>query len=173
MLWVVLITTKLGVQLSDVSVIRCDVEDLTYRLLQVGERAARGMTGMMRDEAEAIVEKAKSNAPIDKGNLEQAIKLDESRSRGLSGQFGRTVFTIYVDGNVVDNDGKPVSEYATIMHEELAPYGSGNYDLGKKSQSKMMEGHDVGGKYLERAVEERRYAIKEKARQIAAKATRS
>jgi len=31
----------------------------------------------------------------------------------------------------------------------------------------------VGGKFLERAVEERRYAIKEKARQIAAKATRS
>lgn len=40
--------------------------------------------------------------------------------------------------NVVDNDDKPVSEYATIMHEELAPYNINNYDLGKKSQSKMM-----------------------------------
>lgn len=47
--------------MSKAELVQCDVEELSYLLMQVGERAARGMAAMMRDEAEKIVEKAKSN----------------------------------------------------------------------------------------------------------------
>lgn len=161
--------------MSKAELVQCDVEELSYLLMQVGERAARGMAAMMRDEAEKIVEKARSNAPVDKHNLEQAIKMREIRGGRdpLSGKFARARFEIYIDGTIEDNDGKPVSEYAMIMHEELAPYGAGFYNLGPASQAKASSGNDVGGKFLERAVDERRAIIAYKSRQIADRATRS
>lgn len=159
-----LITTKSGAPLNNVDVV-CDVEGLMAQLEQIGLRAVRGVSAMMKVEAEAMRDKARSNAPVDKGGLEEAIKSEAvGGGRNQLGQFERVSYKVFVDGAMPGADGRPVSDYATIMHEELAPYGT--YKLGPKSLEKAAAGNEVGAKYLERAVEERRAIVYRKARAI-------
>lgn len=130
-------------------------------LHQVGDRATRGISDVMREEGEIIRDLARDNAPVDDYDLERAITMDVDRS----GVHGRTQVYIYVDEDVEGADGKAVREYATLMHEGLAPYGSGfagdvwnpNYPESK-SKLKAAAGYAVGGKFLTRALKER-YAI--------------
>lgn len=149
----------------------CDVEGLTRMIEQVGERVVRGISAMMVEQADKIVDKARSNAPVLTESLENAIDYKDTRT----GLHGRTEVKIFVDGSAIGANGKPVGEYAKMVHEELAPYGSGsagdvhNPDYpDTKSKQKAAAGNDVGGKFLERAFEERRNVIKHYARRVAA-----
>lgn len=123
---------------------------LMAMLEQVGERAVRGVSDEIKKGAEEIAELAIKYAPVDEGNLEDAIKVEFDRY----GINRRIRATVYVDLDVRGADGVPVGRYAMAMHEGLAPYGSGAFNLGAKSRAKDGGTGRVGGKYLERAINE-------------------
>jgi hypothetical protein len=137
-------------------------ELLAIRLNQIGERSSRQILGVMREEADNIVELAKENAPHKDGDLENAIQAVEDRS----GINNRTQITVQVDPTAIDSDGKPVMEYAVIMHEALAPYGTGGYQLDEGSIAKDAGSGKVGGKYMERAMRSRIGEMGKKVKQI-------
>lgn len=120
-------------------------------LTQIGERALRGISTVMEEEGNEIQALARSYAPVDEGDLESAIKIEKDRG----GENGRTRIFVYVDMDAPADHGKVVGDYAMLMHEGLAPYGSGFYKLGKLSIEKLMAGNKVGGKFMERAAIDR------------------
>lgn len=120
------------------------VEELLVSLQQTGQRAERGVAGEIRQGAEDIKDLAVMQAPVDEGNLENAIKVEVDRS----GIRGRVQAYVFVDGDEDAGDGKKVEDYATRIHE-------GVYQLGPRSQTKNAAvGGGVGRKFLERAVDE-------------------
>lgn len=130
------------------------VEKLQFLLTQLGDKATDGVVDQMKKEAFAMRDLARKFAPLDHGNLEEAIKVETlGGGRGANGRFVRKSFSVYVDGNMKGYDGRPIAEYAYIMHEHLTPYGP--YNLGENSQAKQEGQREmVGGMYLERAAAE-------------------
>lgn len=133
------------------------VEKLLILLKQGGEKAVRGASKQMEREADDIRDLARQMAPIDEGDLENAIVVtDAGGGRDeYTGRFVRKHFSIGIDENATatDRNGNTVTvaSYAYLMHEYLAPYGS-VYQLGSKSRAKQAGSSViVGGKYLERA----------------------
>lgn len=160
--------TRSGAALNDK--VKCNVDSITMAITQIGDRAIRGISDVMKEEGEKIRDLARDNAPVDEGDLERAIKMEVDRS----GAHGRTQVYVYVDESVTGDDGKPVEQYAKLMHEGLAPYGSGLYgdvDNPKypdtKSKKKKAMGFDVGGKFLTRALADRYDIMMEKVRAVA------
>jgi hypothetical protein len=132
-----------------------DIGKLEIALIQVGERTTRGVSAIMQEAGKEIQQRAINYAPVDEGDLESAIKYSAERS----GTRGRTMVFVYIDGDVITSDGNRVGSYAMKMHEQLSPYGSGRYNLGKLSLEKRGLGYDVGGKFLERAISEIRESV--------------
>lgn len=128
------------------------IDELTFLLRQVGPKAQRGALDAMRDEAQDIVDLAKKYAPIDKGNLEEAIRFEEQGGgRDSAGRFARKEIVIGIDADKPADANKTVGDYAYEMHEHLTPYGE--YKLGPRSMQKQAgQSERVGGKFLERAV---------------------
>lgn len=96
--------------------------------------------------AKQIMAASQQMAPIDTGDLEAAHDI-----RQVSLNQDYTGIDIEVGGYA---GGRDVSEYAWIMHELLAPFGAGFYNLGPKSvlkDSTNPPDRPVGGKFLERA----------------------
>jgi hypothetical protein len=129
-------------------------EELQANIRQIGPRAERAVTRQMRFEAYRMRDLARKFAPIDEGPLEEAIEVkEEGGGRDSRGRFARVSYTVYVDTDAYGSHGAFVGEYAYIMHEHLAPYGS--YKLGKRSREKQSgQSEMVGGRYLERAAAE-------------------
>lgn len=131
------------------------IDELRYLLEQGGQKAVRGVVDQMRKEAEAIQKLAQEMAPLDLGNLEEAIKVRElGGGRSRMGRFQKKSFEVFVDGDmpVPERPGKHISDYAWEMHQHLTPYGF--LKLGKHSQAKQEGSKEVvGGGYLERAVQ--------------------
>lgn len=130
---------------------------LEISIKQTGERVTRGVATVMSEEGKKIAELARDYAPVDKGNLEDAIQVEETNT-GLN---GRREVTVFVDESVAAGGDKAVGDYALLMHEALYPYGSAGPDdkrfqLGPKSQAKRAGGKKVGGKFLTRALSDRR-----------------
>ncbi|WP_323016475.1 HK97 gp10 family phage protein [Castellaniella sp.] len=139
-----------------------DPAGLGIRLSQLGDRVVKHVADVLRDESENIQQLARDNAPVDKGNLEEAIKLEEDRG----GINRRLRVTVYVDPDFPAPEGsdigRTVGRYMLMMHEGLAPYGSGAFKLGDKSQAKANAGFNVGGKFFERAYLERKPHIQKR-----------
>jgi hypothetical protein len=95
--------------------------------------------------------------PIDQGTLESSVAVEFEK-----GERNRLEANIFVDPRTRDEHGRSVDVYAMYMHELLYPYGIPVFNLGKHSQEKNAETHKVGGKYMDRAVEERREIIFQK-----------
>lgn len=131
------------------------IEELKLRIKQTGDRAQRGVLDEMRKQAGEVRDLAVKFAPVDTGDLENAIKVKESSGgRDSTGRFVRKSIEVYVDVSAA-------GEYAYIMHEHLTPYGA--YNLGPKSRAKQASQSEmVGGKYLERAAAERYDEIMQK-----------
>lgn len=105
-------------------------------LKQMPLRARRAFMNKMRSKGKKIVKTAQSYAPVDKGNLEKSIQMQELFSKGA------VVFS------VGDNEsGVDVSDYALYMHE-------GQYNLGPASLAKDGGSGKVGRKFLERAIDD-------------------
>jgi hypothetical protein len=120
------------------------VEELMLKLSQTGERAIRGVSDEIKDGAKDIQDLARLQAPVDEGNLEDAIKVEFERT----GINRRVEAFVYVDGDQEADDGKVVGDYAPRMHE-------GTYNLGPRSKIKQSAaGVIVGRKFLERAVDD-------------------
>ncbi|WP_374335525.1 HK97 gp10 family phage protein [Methyloversatilis sp.] len=139
-----------------------DIDNLSGSLIQVGEKTVRGVAGIMQEAGKEIQKRAVEYAPVDEGDLENAIKYSAERT----GRRGRVMVFIFIDEDMPTSDGKRVGSYARKMHEQLAPYGTGRYNLGPKSREKRDAGADVGGKFLERAINELRGKVYERVDQL-------
>lgn len=128
-------------------------------LAQVSETTKRRAVKKLHEKAVEIANLARKYAPIDEGNLEKAIKVFPEtigeRARNEAGQFVRHEVFVYVDLDmpVPERPGETVGKYAYTMHEHLTPFGPLN--LGERSAEKQSGQREmVGGKYLERAMNE-------------------
>lgn len=97
----------------------------------------------MLDGAESIQERAVKQAPVDMGNLEEAIEIDTVK-------IAEGHIEVFINDDM-EAAGRPagtkVGQYSDQMHE-------GVYKLGPKSRAKEATngGFVVGRKFLERAV---------------------
>jgi hypothetical protein len=127
-------------------------------LLRFDMTAKKRILAKLRAKANEVKELAQKMAPVDKGNLEQAIKVSGESGgvvRDALGRFARQEIDVYVDMEmpIEDRPDKTIGDYAYIMHEHLTP--AGPLKLGEKSSEKQQGQNEiVGGKYLERALEE-------------------
>ena len=132
--------------------------DLTAMLVQRGAKAERNAYKTMVTQAEEIAALARRMAPVDEGDLEKAIEVEEIKGgRNALGQFAKSMVAIWVNPDIMTKGGL-TGDYAYLMHEHLS-YGSLDlgYNLGEKSRAKQAADPTVlvGGKYLERAIEDR------------------
>ena len=124
--------------------------ELSANLERAKGSVMRNVTKGLQIAGEDIVETASAMAPRDTGALERSFRVtDAAQSRDAGGRFAKAGVTIYIDPLATNPDTeKSVTEYAGIMHEELTPYGE--MQLGPGSAAK---GGEVGGGFLERALE--------------------
>jgi hypothetical protein len=121
--------------------------DLVASLKNTAERSSAGVRQALGEGAKEIQELAIKYAPVDEGNLENSIKVDNPVD--VESRHGRKMYMVYVDLDQPAKDGKVVGDYAEKMHEDFS------YDLGPKSAAKEAAlGVMVGPKFLERAVDE-------------------
>lgn len=133
--------------------------DLEISIKQTGQKVLKHGIDAMRDEANKMADLAREYAPHDEGRLEEAIKVEEIRGESTKGRFARKELVVYVDGDMQGSGNMKVGEYAYLMHEGLGPYGDYTYNLGKGSAEKDGGRGIVGGKFLERAAEERKPSL--------------
>lgn len=129
------------------------LDNLAVVLQQVGEKAVRGAYAAMRAEAETVADYAREYAPVDHGNLEEAIKVRETGGgRNELGQFARKSVEVYVDTSmpVPERPDKTVGDYAYEVHEHMEPTG-GPMKRGEQSEAKDGGRNVVGGGYMSRA----------------------
>lgn len=114
-----------------------------------GERVVEGARKVMHSAAARIVKRAKLYAPIDTGDLIEAI---QAKKRYV-GARGRLAYEIIADGEVAS--GRNVSDYAAVVHEAYETQIAVN-GPGRNTQAKMdaNPGVFIGSKFLERAHEE-------------------
>ena len=118
--------------------------ETSYALSNLHEKTNKAGLNELRQGGEDIAELAKKRAPVDKGNLEEAINSD---TEDRTGKNGRVVLYVGVDEDKAVARGV-VGDYALQMHE-------GVYELGEKSKAKKnSNGEPVGPKFLESAADE-------------------
>jgi len=126
-------------------------------LLNLDHEGARRVVRELYKQALKTRDLARKFAPVDEGNLEEAIKVHPDElgvKRDAFGRFARTEVEVYIDMDMpIDGrDGKTVGDYAYIQHEWLTPYGP--WKLGEKSVRKQNgQSEQVGGGFLERAAQ--------------------
>jgi hypothetical protein len=116
------------------------VAQLRYLAQKVPENARK----VMHREANNIVKEARLNAPVDDAELEDAIHIEKGyESRG------RLTIDVVVGGIV---RGVDVDRYAMLIHENYESMTPGPGTIAKRAAN---PGRYVGGKFLERAVDDR------------------
>lgn len=138
-----------------------DVEEM---LLEFDLKTRHQTNQMMHDKAIELRDLARDMAPIDEGNLEEAIKVDPDEDIDVFG--GRKIiYRVYIDmdmeaphhnvnGDVTKGtENKTVGDYAYYVHEYVTP--SGNNQLGELSAEKQESVDvEVGGGFMTRAAEQ-------------------
>lgn len=121
------------------------VEKLLLNLRQIGEHAVKGVSDEIRRGAYEIRDLAREYAPVDEGNLEEALSIEINRDD----INGRLQAFVYIDvGHAARKSVTgDVGGYAMRMHE-------GFYKLGPKSRAKDGGRRRVGRKFLQRAADE-------------------
>jgi hypothetical protein len=128
---------------------------LEARLTQIGERAVKGVSDVMRRTAIRIRDLARDYAPIKTGLLERSIDYSVLRDANR-----RNSYIVFINLDAARLRGAGVlGDYAFIMHDELHPHGrarSGEryFNLGVASKAKAASGKKVGGRFLRRAVKD-------------------
>ena len=124
----------IGIRVSGLS-------DVILELRNTGKLVRENARKTMHRGADKIVERARLMAPVDEGNLEDAIQKDVK----YEGKFGRLAIDIVLLDHV---NGVDVSAYGREMHE-------GVYNLGPKSEEKQKTtGVQVGREFITRAYKE-------------------
>lgn len=127
--------------------ISMDTESIIQTMRGVGRDATDAAFAVLKDEGREIRDLAREYAPIDEGDLEAAIIMQSQKSENQ--------VHVGIDPSAVDKRGVPINSYGAAMHELLAPFGAGLYNLGKRSSAKDAGRGKVGGKFLTRAFRER------------------
>lgn len=137
-----------------------DAELISARIRQVGERALRGGANVLREEAKEIADLARSFAPVDEGNLEDAIEVNPHEERDGN---RRVSVEVWVNPDAPGSGGEEFAiSYGMRLHEQQEPFGSGAIPLGVKSRIKDVGRGVVGGKFMERAANARRSMLGKK-----------
>ncbi|MEG0062979.1 MAG: HK97 gp10 family phage protein [Pseudomonas sp.] len=125
------------------------------RISRSEKRVMDGSLSALRAMAELVATEARLNAPVDTGELENAISTIEDRTRNSKGQFGQVTIRVGVDTSKLKLEDHKGYDYSIPMHE-------GTYNLGPKSQAKQdAQGNIVGPKYLERALRDNEKKVKD------------
>jgi hypothetical protein len=119
----------------------CD--ELAGLMKELAGRVPKQGRKVMDRGADKIVKEAALNAPVDKHNLEDAIHKEKSYE-----DRGRLKIDIVVGGEV---RGVDVDRYAMLIHENYEGMNPGKGTLAKRAAN---PGRYVGGKFLERAVDD-------------------
>lgn len=130
--------------------VKFNASELSARIETIKGAVVKNAMKALEKSGEQIAETASAFAPRDTGALESAFRVARvGQDRDALGRFQRASVTVYVDPYAENPDsGELVTRYSEIMHEELTPYG--DMKLGKGSIAK---GGQVGGGFLERAIE--------------------
>ena len=125
--------------------VRMNSNAMIAEMRNIAQRANSNAARTLKRASIRVRDLARSNAPRDTGSLEQSLEY------GVKKEGARNVYLVYVNGEARHKGGKKlVGAYASIMENELTPYGNGKYTLGDRSKRKSGA---VGGKFLERAVD--------------------
>lgn len=118
-----------------------NLDQLKQNLFSRQKKLNKEMHQTVEAGAEQIMAKSQSNSPVDTYNLEEAHHISKSLT-----QADHVRFSVEVSGiGYGSDDPRDVASYAMEVHE--------NYDkMGPKSAAKAAAGHDVGSKFLERAI---------------------
>lgn len=130
------------------------LDDIQNLYLQIESEGSRRVVKEMIAGGNLIADVAREMAPVDYGNLEQAIKVAVSPVRDARGRFATREVSVYIDMDmrVPQFKNKRVGDYAYEVHEHVTPYGP--KQLGERSLLKQGTTNEiVGGGFLERAVE--------------------
>lgn len=144
-----------------------DVNGIVLRLTQAGERAVKGVSQVMQTNGDMIRDLARDYAPIDEGNLEDAIV----KVTSYTGINRRSEVTIGVDTTMSGSGGSgswDLATYALQMHENqnigIVDNELYRFQLGARSKAKDGGRGVVGGKFLLRAYNERKEKIVDQAK---------
>jgi hypothetical protein len=128
-------------------------EFMELQIEQIGERAMKGMSEVMRRHAIRIRDLARDYAPIKTGLLENAIDYDMVKVGR------RNSYVVFIDLDATKTTGKEgnvtqLGDYAFLMEEGLRPLARKGrvFNLGTLSRAKAATGKKVGGRFLARAV---------------------
>lgn len=128
-------------------------EFMELQIEQIGERAVKGMSEVMRRHAIRIRDLAREYAPVKTGLLESAIDYDMVKVGR------RNSYVVFIDLDATKTTGKEghvteLGEYAFLMEDSLRPHGRKGKALnrGTLSLAKAATGKKVGGRFLARAV---------------------
>lgn len=132
-------------------------------------KATRAAQRRLETGSEAIARRAKRYAPVQHGNLEEAIE-----TRKVRGEGGRNEFEVFVNINKAvgydehSDSEKTIGDYINFIHES-------DYELGEKSAEKDRRiggsgygygrGGKVGRKFLARAFKDELPEIRESVRE--------
>ncbi len=137
-------------------------DQLKLILKRVGNATDRAVMKALVEKGVELRDLARAGAPVDYGNLEQAIKLQHIGDlRGSSGRFlaGGGSVMVYIDNSMPapstpgEKGERTVGDYAWYIHENQTPYGP--IPLGPKSQEKQDANPEVvvGGGFMDRAAD--------------------
>ncbi|WP_287110965.1 hypothetical protein [Methylobacillus sp.] len=141
---------------------------ISLRIEQRGARAVKGVSDIMQDNAERIRDLAIEYAPVLTGDLEKTIRKNTS----YTGINRRAIVEVFIDEN------GPAGDYARLVHEGLAPFGSGETGrVGGSDPESLSVRKDagrgvVGGKFLTRAYREFKDKLTRDARRVIERAFR-
>jgi len=120
-------------------------EQLQAVLRNIGKKVPENARKVMHRGADKIVERAKLFAPHDTGALEDSIHKEVSYESAFGGRLAIDV----IAGGFVD--GVNVDDYASEVHENYDTKNEGPGTIAKQNEHPDVL---VGGKFLERAVDE-------------------
>lgn len=121
------------------------VNRLLTKLSNVAKETNRNTRQALRKGGLTVQKAARENAPVDHGDLEDAIEIEES----LTGLNRRMEVAVYVNPDKEAYGEAKVGDYAFYLHDNF------EWELGPKSQAKSdANGGKVGPLYLDRALEE-------------------
>lgn len=128
------------------SSVQCNVSALTARIHQVGDRATKGVSDVMRKYAKLIIYDIETRtAPRRLGVLEKSmIKIDHR------GQNGRLWIEITVDPTAENKYGQEVAKYAELVNKYMRPAPGAFMGRGKGTIAKSP---DAGGMFIRRSVQ--------------------
>lgn len=134
------------------------IDKMIARLRLVGADVQQAAVEAVEEATELLKEESISRAPVDTGDLEEC---HDTKVHAFKNNQ-KVVGVVFIDDSKMQAfHYTPTSQYAIIMHEHLAPYGSGEFQMREASRQKRASGHDVGGKFLLRALEDNRERIAE------------